>query len=228
MWLARPDAADVDHLTASERERWQRFHRPVDRDRFATGSVLQRELLRAVTQDPGADYVRACPGCGGADHGPVAPSGAHAGRWSLSLSHSGSLVAAAVIAGPAGVGVDVEQRGAEVRGVAGLLCTARERAADDAAADVDQAHLVRWVRKEAILKATWLGLTVPLDDLDVSDHDEPAALRSWAAATRPRAVDATGVSCLDLPAADVGPGYRGAVAAISAGALQLSVTWPER
>jgi 4'-phosphopantetheinyl transferase len=63
-----------------------------------------------------------------------------------------------------------------------------------------------WTRKEAFIKAKGGGLSIPLDQFDVSvAEDQPAALLG----TRPDALEASRWSLHNLP---VKPGYAGALA----------------
>lgn len=75
----------------------------------------------------------------------------------LSLSHTPGLVAAALATGQA-VGIDVEAASAWDAAVGDLAFTAGERRWVSAATDPDAAFLRLWVRKEALAKATGLGL----------------------------------------------------------------------
>jgi phosphopantetheinyl transferase (holo-ACP synthase) len=87
----------------------------------------------------------------GRPHDPARP-----GLW-VSVSHTEGAVAAAVRAGGR-VGIDVEARAAYDPLVADLVLTGAERRAVEAAADVDDAFLRLWVRKEAIGKAIGVGI----------------------------------------------------------------------
>lgn len=231
VWSTRPSARAAVVLSAAEHARRARYREPADRDRSGAGAALVRLAVREATGDDAADVARRCPGCGGTDHGPteVAGSGAvdlGAEGWSVSLSHSGDLVTVAVGHGVGAVGVDVEQARTDVRTVAPVLCRDDELAADLATPDPRGALLTRWVRKEAVLKAARVGLTVPLRHLATSPAHEPAHLREWESRTRPAGLDLAGVACHDLPAevlAAAGGGHRGSVTALAGGAGRLAV-----
>ena len=222
---ARPDPADaavLDLLAGTERERADRFRRPADRDRFLTAQALLRRTLTAVTGEVASDLVRRCPGCASTRHGPLALAGRD--DVSLSVSHSGSRVVVAVVAGAGtvapSVGVDVEEVGerATTLDVAPTVLAPAELAAHRGAADPRGDLITRWSRKEAVLKATRQGLTVPMSDVVVSDPGEPAALVAWTGAHRPAAASA--VTLADLAA---GAGYRAAVAVLTARPLLVRV-----
>jgi 4'-phosphopantetheinyl transferase len=202
-------------LSPAERARAGRYRQAEDRARSGTGAALLRFALRHATGGSRVDVDRRCPGCGADDHGPPAVVGTRDdAAWSVSLSHSGDLVTVAVAHGLGHVGVDVE-RTRPGAAVAALLCTADERRTDDAAPDPGDAWLTRWVRKEAVLKAARVGLTVPMRHLVLAAAHEPARLVSWDARTRPAGLALADVACRDLgPAATGGTGHRGAVATL--------------
>ena len=180
LWVAAPSAHSVEELTEPERVRWGRLREQPDRDRFATGALLLRHALRAATGDPTAYLTRGCADCAATDHGIPCPGGRHAGHYGISLSHSEDRVVVAVTKGATAVGVDVERVvHGRLTGIARLVGTAREATADLDADQPDLALSMRWVRKEAILKAAGVGLRVALADLEISDHDEPAYVRQW-------------------------------------------------
>ncbi len=222
VWVQGPDRSASDRLTGPERARWQAFHQQEDRDRFATGAVLLRRAVREATGDPQAVPERCCEDCGGRDHGPVTVAGRHAGTVGVSLSHSGRRVVVAVALGAPRIGVDVERLRARLAGLTRLMCTEREAAADLGAARPDVALTTRWVRKEAVLKAAHTGLRVPMRDLEVADHDEPAALHHWDPRSRPAAAEG-GVRCADLAPSALGPHYVGALAVMTSRPVRWSL-----
>lgn len=110
MFTVELSAADIgllDLLDDRERNRYRRYAGEADRARMMLGAALLRcaaGLLAGV--EPGALTVdRTCSSCGGW-HGRPAISGTD---LDVSVSHSGSLVAVAVLAGGGRVGVDVER-----------------------------------------------------------------------------------------------------------------------
>lgn len=210
VWWARTDWLRPEHLSVlstAESDRVRRYRHQADRDRSALGAVLLRAVAAgALGSAPGAVGVdRFCPSCPGQHGRPVLPgTGLH-----VSTSHSGAfVVVAATRAGP--VGVDVEEEhgdlGPEVRGAAAL-------GPDEAAGTSDAAGFVRcWARKEALLKAVGVGITVPLAEVDLGPPGEPPRLRRYPGA-RPDQVFVA-----DLPAAE---GYAGALCVLAPGQVQV-------
>jgi 4'-phosphopantetheinyl transferase len=215
VWLA--DVAQLhpahrDLLSRAELSRTERLRRTADRARSLLGAVLLRlavsEHLGCAPQSVVVD--RTCRTCG-AHHGkPSVGHGLH-----VSVAHSGNVVLVAV-SRAAEVGVDVEW-------VAGSRLSAADRprllhavCAEDEQADIttDRDLLVCWTRKEAIVKATGDGLSVPLVDLSLTAPDAPPELISWAGRDRPPCV----LADLALPA-----GYVGALAVLAAGPLDVTV-----
>ncbi|WP_265443665.1 4'-phosphopantetheinyl transferase family protein [Flexivirga meconopsidis] len=229
VWLARRDSADPAGLSPRELLRRNKYQQEDDRERFTTGATLARYALRRLTMDQSAEVHRECPECKAQDHGPVGAAGAHAGEWSLSVSHSGDLVAVAIVPGPEAVGVDVEVADLEtINRVRRLLCRDDELAEDLAAPDLHEALLVRWVRKEAILKAARIGLGVPMRHLRVSSSAEPAALLSWSERSVPDGFNARHVVCEDLPPEVLAAGddrSRGAIAVRGTSELSVRLHW---
>jgi 4'-phosphopantetheinyl transferase len=208
VWWAHTDdltEAHLELLDHRERERWARYQRQDDRDRFALGSAVVRSLVAELDATvPSQVFLdRACPTCG-AQHGPVTTPGR---AWRCSVSHSGSFAVAAVAAvassGSTLVGVDLETR-----------CPPDWRellpdvlAPDEVTPGHEQAFLTMWVRKEAVLKATREGLSRPMSSLSIAEVDDS-----------PRVV--TGAPPLQLVDLDVRP-LRAAQAA-EAAELQMA------
>ena len=185
-------------LDEDERARAGRFAFEGDRLRFVAAHAILREVLARYL--PAAE-LRFTYG----PHGK--PALARGEGLEFNMSHSGDLALYAVTRGRA-VGVDVERvrpevareltaarffTPAEVEGILSLPDAAQTRA-----------FFTVWTRKEACLKATGRGLSVPLD-----------AFAVWPAAGPPWQV-------LDL---DVGPGYAAALAAEGAGWTLRRWTW---
>ncbi|HWJ85083.1 MAG TPA: 4'-phosphopantetheinyl transferase superfamily protein [Cellulomonas sp.] len=127
---------------------WAFPHAGADRADAARLARVAVARVRAV--DP-ADVVvtHRCGVCGSTAHGAPTTAGVH-----LSITRAPGLVAVAVsTTGP--VGIDVERRTDQVfAGFDDVVLAPTERA-DDA-----EDRLRTWVRKEAVLKACGLGLTV--------------------------------------------------------------------
>jgi 4'-phosphopantetheinyl transferase len=205
-------------LDAAETARRDAFVFARDGDRYAVAHVGLRVLLaRCLGVEPGALEFerRPCAACGG-PHGKPALSGVGGGgggargggdggargggdggarELCFSLAHAGGVALYALAC--VEVGVDVEPRRPleELDGVAESL-HARERAALavlPAGARAD-ALLCCWTRKEALLKARGLGLTVPLAGYYTGigaaygqPVPPPAQLEGWALADVPLA-----------------------------------------
>lgn len=162
-------------LAPDEIERADRFHSARDRARYAAGRGALRMIL--------SRHSGVAPRRLRFHYGPYGkPLLAAGGDIQFNLSHSGELVLFAVTAGRQ-VGIDVEcmARFDGLDALAQHYFSARERAAYRAT-DAGQRHeafYACWTRKEAFLKATGFGLSMPLSDFDVSlEPDKPAALLS--------------------------------------------------
>jgi 4'-phosphopantetheinyl transferase len=204
-WASTADAALAPSgvLSADERDRHARWRRAEDRDRFLVGRVLLRLVLaRALATEPAAvDLTSTEP------HGK--PHLARASRdLEFSVSHSGERVVVAFAVG-APVGVDVQRVRADLSldrvGRALLSADETEAMARVPAAERPQAFAVWWTRKEALVKATGEGLSVPLSSFAVTPPDQPAAV---IRAHDPRLLRAR---LWDL---DAGPGYAASLAVL--------------
>jgi 4'-phosphopantetheinyl transferase len=188
-------------LDQTEQERAQRFRFPADRNRFVVSRALLRTLLgRYVGQAPtqlqfsyasaGKPFLR--------DHG-----------LQFNLAHSGNMALLAV-AGRRTVGVDVEQvRSAiETTTIAERYFATDERALLRAEpADRQRTLFFKvWTRKEAYMKATGLGLYMPLEEFAVLPAPCTRALRLQL---QKDPCEAAGWALRDL---EPGVGYTGAIA----------------
>lgn len=169
-------------LDAVERDRWRRYRRTADRDRFATGVVVSRIVLGALLRTPPGRVPldRSCLACG-APHG--RPRLAGCGReLRLSVSHAGDRVALAVTRAPA-VGVDVEvvSNGSDVDGLEARVLTPTEACALSGLDPARRAvgFLTYWTRKEAVVKATGDGLGADLRRIEVSPPAAAPELLEW-------------------------------------------------
>ncbi|MFI6638932.1 4'-phosphopantetheinyl transferase family protein [Streptomyces sp. NPDC050504] len=163
-------------LDAVERGRAARLPAPAAA-RFTVARGLLRTVLSARLGLPPArvPLVAHCPGCGAAGHGPVrladdAPErdsaagqdAAHVPEWTLSVAHSGILVAVAVghRAGALGVDVETAERAEDIEALAPRLLgpVHRERLAALPAPARRAALLRVWTGAESYAKATGTGL----------------------------------------------------------------------
>jgi 4'-phosphopantetheinyl transferase len=187
-------------LTGSERTRQSELTDSASRARAATA----RALLRAATAhrlgvtptEVRLDYR--CAVCGGRHGKPVVRSAR--GSMHASVSYSGTVVLVAVSDVP--VGVDVEQCAATAfPGFESIALSALERA--EFAAMTPQLRAELWVRKEAVLKVSGVGLSVSPESLHIghpSNGQVPV----------PGSILAAG--CASVLALPVPAGYRAAVA----------------
>jgi 4'-phosphopantetheinyl transferase len=198
-------AALQQTLSPTEMERAGRFYFPRDRDHFIAGRGCLRVILGRYlnTASSGLNFLYS-------SYGKPSLSGEFAGgSLRFNLSHSGGLgLIAVTMLGE--VGVDIE-------------CIRRELAGEDIArhyfstAEVEalmrlppktrrEAFFTCWTRKEAYIKARGEGLSLPLEQFDVTlVPGEPAALL----ATRPDPLEA---QRWILHALEPGDGYVAALA----------------
>ncbi|MEU0671745.1 4'-phosphopantetheinyl transferase superfamily protein [Streptomyces sp. NPDC006172] len=207
-------------LAPVERARHEAIARADDRGRFLLGCALSRIALGELLGVAPAEVPlrRACPRCGGPHGKPrlAVPHGSPFADVDFSVTHSGDVVGVAVARGAA-VGLDVEESGSgaalDVDTVAPVALTDAEFAALNARPPAERASafLGVWTRKEAVLKALGVGLTVPPRRLEVSVPPLPPTVLSWP--TQPPPPQA-------LTMADVavmtGPGRPPALATLAA------------
>ena len=172
-------AADLDDVRLAK---LQRFHRQADRDRGLAAHALLRRVLAAVVGGKPAEvaFGYRCAGCGSTEHGkPYLP-----GREvEFNLSHSQDRVVVAVAPPGVAVGVDVEgRRDVDWAGLRRSVFGDGEwlRTERAPAPDVERARL--WSRKEAAVKASGHGLTMPMRGVEIEPLEiEPAQLVGWTA-----------------------------------------------
>ena len=154
-------------LSPEEKARADRFHFVNDRNRFVAARGLLRELLgKYLHQAPaGLEFSYG-------EHGKPSLSGGDASSGlCFNLSHSAGLVVYA-IAKERNLGIDVEHVRPESAGddIAKRYFSARE--VSDLQTLPPEAKVEGffhcWTRKEAYLKATGMGLQIPLDSFAVS------------------------------------------------------------
>ncbi len=216
VWWAHSDDLTDTHLQLldeQERARWSRYRRRDDRDRFTLGSAVVRSLVAALdgTTPQQVTLDRTCPRCG-EQHGPVTTPGR---GWRCSVSHSGPIAVAAVVAASAAsaVGVDLETRCPPewVDLLPGVLATDEDPPADE------HAFLVLWVRKEAVVKAYGDGLSRPMSSFSISGATGHSRLSGAAPSLRLADLDVA-------PLASSGVGTTIA-AALAVGADPFQVLW---
>jgi medium-chain acyl-[acyl-carrier-protein] hydrolase len=203
-------------LSAEERERAARFHFDNHRRHFIAGRGILRALLgRYLGRDPGGLAFRY------EARGKPLLAGGEALAFNLSHSHGLALYA---VARGVDVGVDVERVRPEFAGeqVAGRFFSPAEVAVLRGLPPEQrqEAFFACWTRKEAYMKATGQGLSLPLDSFEVTlAPGEPAAL---VAARHEGAEPGRWSMC----ALDPGPGFAGALAVGGHGWRLVLGRWP--
>ena len=175
-----PSASCVERLqyilSADELQRAARFHFPQDRRRFTVARGVLRDILgRYLGVPPSALGFRY-----NAYGKPALADVADEEGLRFNISHSDEMALFAVTCGRE-VGVDIEHLRTAIacEDIAEHFFSARERAGLRALpAEVKhRAFFNCWTRKEAYIKAHGEGLSLPLDQFDVSlAPGEPAAL----------------------------------------------------
>ena len=197
-------------LSPDEIARAERFVRPADRDMYIAARARLREILGMETGRAACDLVF--------DYGPNGKP-ALPGGPGFNLSHSGGLAALAVCADGA-PGIDIEQIRPIEDAVARRYFTAEEYRQLGALPDhhwLDGFYRC-WTRKEAVVKAVGLGLSMPLTAFDVTlTPNSPAHI------TRIDGQDATNWTLLHLDPAE---GFVGALA-LQANRQPVEVNWRE-
>lgn len=157
---------EADHrlLTAAEQARAARFHFDRDRTRYITGrAFLRRQLGRTLGRPPHHLILSEGPwGKPALTGGEIEFNLSHSGRWAaLALSRTGR------------VGLDLERldRTLDLRGLAESCFTAPERAVLDGL-ETTVARRNRffafWTAKEAIMKWTGQGMSLPPLDITLA------------------------------------------------------------
>jgi 4'-phosphopantetheinyl transferase len=162
-----------DLLAPDEREKADRYRFEGDRRR----SIVRRAALREIL----ARYVDVSPaelaflyGPQGKPKlaGPFCESGVE-----FNLSFSGETAICAVGRQPLGVDVERYRVVEDAALVAKRFFTPAEIRLQNEADDTNRVFLRHWTRKEALIKATGSGLSVPLNSFDVSWIPDGAAHR---------------------------------------------------
>jgi 4'-phosphopantetheinyl transferase len=191
-------------LSPDECARADRFHFEVDRRRGIIGRGYLRLLLGQILDLPANELQFEYD-----EFGKPALIQGQRRALQFNVSHSGELILIAITTGRA-VGVDVEQIRTDLDPdtIAARFFSASER---EVLASLPRparyrAFFACWTRKEAYLKAKGVGLSLPLDQFDVSflPDEEPRLV-----ATRPDPAEAPNWR---LWALDLSSGYAGALA----------------
>jgi len=154
-------------LSLEEKARADRFHFANDRNRFVVARGLLRELLGGYLHQAPANLEFSY-----GEHGkPFLAGGNASSGFCFNLSHT-SEMAVYAIAKDRNLGIDVEHVRADSAGedIARRYFSVRE-VTDLLALPPDarvEGFFHCWTRKEAYLKATGMGLRIPLDSFSVS------------------------------------------------------------
>jgi 4'-phosphopantetheinyl transferase len=207
VFIARLDDNLVDELLPSlspdERDRANRFVFKRDRNRFIAARGLFRKLL--------SGYLATSPSAiefSYGDQGKPMLAGAVNRPLKFNLAHSHELAAYAFTSNRE-VGVDLEFTGrhVEIEAIARRFF-APEEVRELIKLPLEDRHLAFfdcWTRKEAYIKARGGGLSIPLDEFNVSlAPDKPAALLE-------NYRDAEECSRWTMEALPLGTEYRGAL-----------------
>ncbi|MFI9270973.1 4'-phosphopantetheinyl transferase family protein [Kitasatospora sp. NPDC052896] len=176
---------DLDILSAEERGRFAAFRDPVRAARFAAAHVeLRRFLGQALGCAPAALRFdrHPCAGCGRAGHGRPYVRAPRT-DWEFSFSRSGPYWLCAA-AEAVRVGVDLErERAVDPSSLSPAILSADERRhLDSVPPEFRAAEFIRcWTRKEAVVKASGIGIEAALGEIDV----RPGQLRAKVLHTVP-------------------------------------------
>lgn len=192
-------------LSEAERRRAERYYFEEDRKHFVAARGHLRSVLGRYLNVEPSQVQFSVSGTGK----PVLMREFDHDQLRFNLSHSHGLAALAVTCGRR-IGVDLERirPGPAEAGIAERFFCAREAATLQALPSERKrdAFFTCWTRKEAFLKASGLGLSLPLSHFEVAlALEEPAALL-WVARD---SSEASRWALKDLPAI---PGYKAAIA----------------
>ncbi|HEV2436441.1 MAG TPA: 4'-phosphopantetheinyl transferase superfamily protein [Verrucomicrobiae bacterium] len=208
------------NLAADERARAERFHFERDRGHF----IVARGVLRAIL----GGYLNRAPECLSfcySSYGKPALAGESGGdAIRFNVSHSHGIALYAVTRGRE-VGVDLERirSNLAVAEIAERFFSRREVAALRSLSTEEQREVFFrcWTRKEACFKARGEGLSLPLDQMDVSlTPGEPGAVPGG----QPDSSEASRWSLQELAPA---PGYVAALAVEGQGWRLACWQWPD-
>jgi 4'-phosphopantetheinyl transferase len=206
-------------LSEDEQARAERFHFQIDRERFIVARGALREILGV--------YLNSAPKSVSFRYGAqgkpalARKSGRNAIHFNVSHSHGVALYA---VTRGREVGIDLEfvRENLEVEQLAERFFSQREMAMLQAlpVALRQHAFFLCWTRKEAYIKAKGEGLSLPLDQFDVSlIPGEPAALLRTQA-------DPDEARRWSLQELSIDPGYVAALAVEGRGWSLSCWQWP--
>ncbi len=173
------DAPNIELLGADEARKASRFCRQELRARFEHAHVATRIILGLYLGTSPADVKLdhwPCPICGG-PHGKPVLSTVHGAAVHFNLTHSGDLALLAVSRG-CEVGIDVETAACSSRALEALKAAAShpdDLTVGGAEASPAERALNTWTAKEAVLKASGVGLAKSPNSFPLG---QPTALAS--------------------------------------------------
>ncbi len=212
LWRIDLEAVGADEsrwqqlLSSDELVRARRFHFARDRQRFVASRALLRTILAGYLSTNARDLTFSYSEKEKPSLGPAHMDGG----VTFNVSHSGGIALIA-FARQREIGVDIEQvrRDSDLEIIARRFYSKHEQnqlAALPGEEKVD-AFFRCWTRKEAYIKATGDGLSLPLSQFDVSLR---AGETSALLATRPDSSEAGRWRLQEVPG---GPGYIAALCA---------------
>ncbi|KAA9149268.1 4'-phosphopantetheinyl transferase superfamily protein [Amycolatopsis acidicola] len=210
VWWAEPLPSEprfLAFLDEPERGRYQAYRREIDRRRFLTGRVLAKTVLgeKLGRAPESVRFDATCVDCGKPHGKPRLPG------TEFSISHSGERIGLAVAGASVGLDVETDTRNADDPLIEYALNeTEREALAGLSPADKVGAFFRYWTQKEALMKATGLGLKIPLHSITLVDGQ--------LAACSDAALDPATTRLADL---SPGEGYRAAVAVLTSEELEV-------
>ena len=184
VWWARPQDAEPtlrQLVSRSDRERLDRYRRDIDRQRGLVAIALTRVILgmRLGLTPATVPIDRTCRICGCENGKPHVIGGPD-----FSVSHAGNAIAVAVMSDgcSAAVGVDIERVDDRPITSALLRRTLGEGERSNFPT-LDRrlavAFVRQWVRKEAVVKAVGIGLSMPFAKFTITPYDSPPELVTW-------------------------------------------------
>lgn len=150
-------------LSDDERARAARFRFDRHRRHYIVGRATLRRILGL--------YLELAPDEVAFRYGPRGKpelSGREGAPLDFNLSHSGDLALCVVARWPVGIDLERLREVPDADLIAARFFTPAEVALQRVAINRDAAFLRQWTRKEAIIKAVGVGLSMPLDSFDVS------------------------------------------------------------
>lgn len=223
VWLLPLTAArTIDTFSDEDRDRGRRYLREEDAVRASSSNYLLRHAAALLlgTEPDEVRIQRFCATCARVgDHGRPIVIDAHGRRdrtAHLSSSHGGGYIGVAA-SGSAEVGIDIEPcanaLGDETDSLV-LTGAEQEELSAVSAADKGIHRLATWVKKEAVLKATGIGLSVEPTSVQITGWQ----VQGCSPALAPFL--ANGVRVLSVPGV---PGHIAAVAVLTSAEADIVV-----